>query len=251
MSRLLSGALALLFSSTALGHGGVWNYSIAGDWQPGFFPYYPAEGQSSIQRHWIDFGPITDLASPSLICNNPGTSAEEYATVAAGAQIEAYYRGWPHDIGAVIVWMAYCGAEPASCAEFDGTDGARWFKIDQAGLLSGTMLDGVWAQGDMVANRNYTWSVTIPERLQQGAYLLRHELLALHVPLTPEFYPECAHLYVTGTGDELPGEDYLAAIPGVWEQDDPELHLSIYEEPSSSRTDWEIPGPAVWRGSRN
>lgn len=115
--------------------------------------------------------------------------------------------------------MAYCGAEPASCASFDGTDGAHWFKIDQAGLLSGTMLTGLWAQGDMISNNNYTWSVTIPESLQQGAYLLRHELLALHVPLTPEFYPECAHLYVTGTGDELPGEEYLAAIPGVWEQD--------------------------------
>ncbi|KAL2019744.1 hypothetical protein VTK56DRAFT_9188 [Thermocarpiscus australiensis] len=247
MSRsLLSVALALL-SSRAVGHGGVWNYSIAGDWRPGFFPYYPAEGQSSIQRHWIDFSPIVDVVSPALVCNNPGSYAEEYATVAAGAQVEAYYRGWPHDIGPVIVWMAYCGAEPASCASFNGTDGRHWFKIDQAGLLSGTMR--LRAQKHMVANNNYTWSVTIQERLRQGAYLMRHELVSLHVPFTPEFYPECAHLYVTGGGDEMPGEEYLASIPGVWEQDGPELHLIIYEEPTSSRTEWEIPGPAVWRGS--
>lgn len=184
-----------------------------------FFPYYPAEGQSSIQRHWIDFSPIVDVSSPALVCNNPGSYAEEYATVAAGAQVEAYYRGWPHDIGPVIVWMAYCGAEPASCASFNGTGGRHWFKIDQAGLLSGTMREGLWAQMHMVANNNYTWRVTIPERLRQGAYLMRHELVALHVPFTPEFYPECAHLYVTGAGDEMPGEEYLASIPGVWEQD--------------------------------
>lgn len=249
MSLFFLSLLSTLPSLVA-GHGGIWNYSIAGDWRPGyhhspsplshlplhaffsvsqtrnnptdnkpsFFPYYPAEGQSSIQRHWADFRPITNPTLPSLACNDPGTPAEEYATVAAGATIEAYYRGWPHDIGAIVVWMAYCGAEPTACASFNGTEGRRWFKIDQAGLLSGTVREGVWAQREMVA-RNYTWGVRVPERLRAGAYLIRHELIALHVPFTPEFYPECAHLWVVGGGGEVPGEEYMAAIPGVWESD--------------------------------
>jgi len=230
-----------------LGHGGVWNYSIANDWRPGFFPYYPAEGQSSIQRHWIDFSPITDVELSTLVCNNPGSYAEEYATVAAGAEIKAYYKGWPHDIGPVLVWMAYCGPEPTSCSSFNGT-GRYWFKVAQSGLLSGTIHDGLWAQKQMTAN-NFTWGATIPEKLRGGAYLIRHELIALHVPLSPEFYPECAHLYVLSSGDETPEEQYLASIPGVWTKDEPELHLNIYEEPTSSRTEWVIPGPPVWRGS--
>jgi hypothetical protein len=158
------------------------------------------------------------VSQHTLVCNDPGDFAQEYATIAAGAEVEAYYRGWPHDIGPVIVWMAFCGTEPDSCSSFNGT-GRHWFKIGQAGLLSGGMRDGLWAQKHMTANQNFTWSVTIPERLKGGAYLMRHELISLHVPFTPEFYPECAHLYVLSSGDEMPEEEYLASIPGVWEYD--------------------------------
>ncbi|KAL2157082.1 hypothetical protein VTH06DRAFT_7038 [Thermothelomyces fergusii] len=236
----------LLASFTRI-HSVVTHFWLAGAHNAGtFFPYYPAEGQSSIQRHWIDFSPIIDLNTPMVVCNNPGDYAEEYATIDAGAEIGAYYRGWPHDIGPIVVWMAYCGSEPTSCSSFNGT-GKHWFKIAEAGLLSGTMREGVWAQKEMISN-NYTWTVTIPEQLRSGAYLIRHELIALHVPFTPESYPECAHLYVQGSGDAFPGEEYLASIPGVWEEDEPELHLSIYEEPTASRTEWTIPGPPVWRG---
>lgn len=230
---------------------------------PRFFPWYPAEGQTSIQRHWIDFAPITNPSAPWLVCNNPGSYAEEVATVRAGEEIASYWRAWPHVVGPVLVWMAYCGPESTSCSSFNGTGGDYWFKIAQWGLLSGTIRDGVWGQTEMV-NNNYTLSVTIPPMLKGGAYLLRHELIALHVPYTPEFYPECGHLFVDSEGDELPGEEFLVSIPGVWTQDgqsmflscksskltsagaEPELHLSIYEEPTSSRTTWTIPGPDVW-----
>ncbi|KAM7218621.1 lytic polysaccharide monooxygenase [Rhypophila decipiens] len=246
MVVFLFSIIAILLPLGAVGHGGVWNYSIAGDWRPGFFPYYPAEGQSSIQRHWADFRPIVDVRLPTLVCNDPGGYAEEYATVPAGAEVQAYYRGWPHDIGPIVVWMAYCGAEPTSCSSFNGT-GRHWFKISQAGLLSGSMRNGVWAQKQMMIN-NFTWSVAIPERLRSGAYLMRHELIALHVPFTPEFYPQCAHMYVLSIGDETPGQEFLASIPGVWMDDDPELHVSVYDEPTASRTEWVIPGPPVWPG---
>ncbi|KAF2675779.1 lytic polysaccharide monooxygenase, partial [Lentithecium fluviatile CBS 122367] len=182
-----------------------------------FFPYYPAEGQSSIQRHWADFRPIKNLTSLYLVCNDPGTNAEKYATIPAGGEVKAYYPGWPHDIGPVIVWMAYCGPDPTSCSAFDGI-GKHWFKIQEVSLQSGTIRSGHWALKDLV-NGNYTWTTKVPERLAGGAYLMRHEIIALHVPFEPEFYPECAHLWVTGTGSETPSEQYLASIPGVYAQD--------------------------------
>ncbi|PGH28114.1 hypothetical protein AJ80_00003 [Polytolypa hystricis UAMH7299] len=199
-------------------HGGVWNYSIAGEWQPGFFPYYPAEGQSSIQRHWENFQPILDVASPYLTCNEPGNYAERYANITAGSEIKAYFKAWPHDIGPIITWMAYCGAELDGCSSFNGSEGNHWFKIDQVGLESGTVLEGEWAQRILLAG-NFTWNVTIPEDLMEGAYLIRHEIIALHVPYEAEFYPECAHLYVQGGGGEVPGEEYLTSIPGVYDAD--------------------------------
>ncbi|KAK0741106.1 glycoside hydrolase [Schizothecium vesticola] len=155
MSFLLLSFITVLLPLRAFGHGGIWNYSIAGEWRPGFFPYYPAAGQSSIQRHWTDFRPIVDVSQPTIVCNDPGDFAQEYATIAVGAEVKAYYRGWPHNIGPVIVWMAFCGAEPDSCSSFNGT-GRQWFKIGQAGLLSGGMRDGLWAQKHMIANQNFT-----------------------------------------------------------------------------------------------
>ncbi|KAF2000379.1 lytic polysaccharide monooxygenase [Amniculicola lignicola CBS 123094] len=242
--------LAILVSALSLrvrAHGGIWNYSIAGTWQPGYFPYYPAEGQSSIQRHWADFRPIYDVSSPYLVCNNPGSNAEKYADIPAGGEIKAYYPGWPHDIGAIIVWMAYCGVQPDACFSFDGI-GKHWFKIRQVGLEDGTIRNGQWALKELLTS-NYTWTTTIPTSLHEGAYLIRHEIIALHVPYTPEFYPECAHLYVSGSGQEKPSEQYLVDITGVWKANDPSLNLTIYEEPTASKTQWVIPGPPVWRGS--
>ena len=182
-----------------------------------FFPFYPAEGQSSIQRHWDDYSPIEDLTSTYLVCNHPGSYAEKYANITAGEEVKAYYPGWPHNIGPVIVWMAYCGSEFDACSSFNGT-GNHWFKINQVGLMEGTIETGLWGQGHLQAS-NYTWNVTIPETLQEGAYLMRHELISLHVPFGPQFYPECAHLYVKGAGTEVPGEEYLATLPGVWTAD--------------------------------
>lgn len=113
--------------------------------------------------------------------------------------------------------MAHCGPELTSCSSFNGT-GKHWFKIAQQGLISGDIQNGLWAQKEMM-NNNYTWTVTVPEGLKGGAYLVRHELISLHVPFTPEFYPECAHLFVEGDGDAAPGEEYLASIPGVWTEE--------------------------------
>jgi hypothetical protein len=63
------------------------------------------------------------------------------------------------------------------------------------------------------------WPVTIPESLRPGEYLLRHEILSLHIANRPQFYPECAHLVVEGSGDKVPSEEYYASIPGVWSMD--------------------------------
>ena len=53
------------------------------------------------------------------------------------------------------------------------------FKIDEAGLLSGTIGAGSWAAGQMIAKNN-SWTTTIPSTVPSGNYLIRFETIALH-----------------------------------------------------------------------
>ncbi|GAB1524213.1 hypothetical protein RhiTH_007366 [Rhizoctonia solani] len=74
-----------------------------------------------------------------------------------------------------------------------------------------------------------------------GNYLMRLEILALHSAGSPQFYPSCTQLKVTGGGDGAPGESELVSIPGVYKSGDPALFGSIWEQPQS----WPQVGPNV------
>lgn len=110
-----------------------------------------------------------------------------------------------------MVYMASCGG---SCTSAKPSS-LNWFKIDQAGLISGTVANGQWGMGELVANNN-SWTSTIPASLPAGEYLIRHELLAIHTTNQPQFYPECAQLVVTGGGSKSPGGSYLVKFPGAY-----------------------------------
>lgn len=90
------------------------------------------------------------------------------------------------------------------------------------------------------------WTATVPVALKPGAYLIRFELLALHQANTPQFYPECANLIVTGSGSAFPSSAYLAPIPGAWGANDPGVNIDIYSDAAKSMTSYPVPGPAVW-----
>lgn len=91
----------------------------------------------------------------------------------------------------------------------------------------------------------------IPARLAPGEYVLRHEIIALHVAFTStgpysldgaEFYPQCVSLKVLGEGE-------VAITGGVdartlYRGDEPGLVLNIHSTPDHS--DYVMPGPAIW-----
>ena len=97
----------------------------------------------------------------------------------------------------------------------------QWFKIGERGLESGTILEGDWFQKTFSKwdGSPSLWSEKVPENLKPGKYLIRHEIISLHSANKPQFYPECAHLEVSGEGTKEPGEEYLVRIPGVWSMD--------------------------------
>jgi hypothetical protein len=68
--------------------------------------------------------------------------------------------------------------------------------------------------------------VTIPPSLAPGEYLLRHEILGLHVAgqrMGAQFYPSCTHIRVTqGGSTQLPAG---VALPGAYQPDDEGVSL--------------------------
>lgn len=63
------------------------------------------------------------------------------------------------------------------------------FKIQEAGLISGTIFNGTWAAGEMIAD-NSTWTTVIPATVPSGNYLIRFETIALHSMPAVSRHPE-------------------------------------------------------------
>jgi hypothetical protein len=171
-----------------------------------------------IQRAWDSIDPIFSVNDKALACNTPATAPTSYIPIRAGENITAVYWYWLHPVGPMTAWLARCDGD---CRDADVNE-ARWFKIWEAGLLSGPNLaEGMWYQK---AFQNWDgspdlWPVTIPAGLKSGLYMIRHEILSIHVEDKPQFYPECAHLNVTGGGDLLPPDEFLVKFPGAYKED--------------------------------
>lgn len=232
-------------TSTVSAHGYVQNVVVNGNTFTAFLPfqdnYDPKPDPLRITRHIPDDGPVTDFTSKDMTCNVGAQDASQrttsHAAVPAGADVTFQWVRWPTDHhGPVTTWMASCGSD---CSTFDAT-GNVWFKIDELGLVSGTTDTGTWASDVLIAN-NISWTVTIPSKLKSGAYLIRHEILALHSAGAPQFYPHCSQLVVTGSGTATPSSSELVAIPGVYKNDKSTM-IDIW---TNGQTSYPIAGPAV------
>lgn len=66
--------------------------------------------------------------------------------------------------------------------------------------------------------------VTIPSDIAPGNYLIRHEIIALHLAITEggaEFYPSCTQIAISGNGSGRPKSEELVSFPGAYKDDDP------------------------------
>ncbi|KAG8990847.1 hypothetical protein FRB90_001597 [Tulasnella sp. 427] len=243
MFKLSSAAITLTAASQVLAHGGVLSYSWSGQWFWGFKPYNTATSQTTIQREWDKYDPIQDVTSSYIACNSVGTAlASGYqltASVAAGTAITAYWNNpWPHNTGPMLTYMATCNG---SCDSADANS-LDWFKIDEAGLLSGTVATGYWASGKMIDTNN-TWTSTVPSCIPTGNYLIRFETIALHSQ-PAQWYPECAQVSVTGGGSTVPAN--TCKFPGCYTTSDPGTVIDIYGQAAQTETNYTIPGPPLF-----
>jgi cellulase len=137
--------------------------------------------------------------------------------------------------GPVIIYMS-----KVSNAKTDAGAGP-WFKVDQQGY---NVSAEWWATQTLNANCGHR-SFTVPADLEPGDYLIRAEVIALHVASSvggAQFYMSCYQVTVTGSGTKSPAG---VTFPGAYSSSDPGILINIYE----TITSYTIPGPtAVFTG---
>ncbi|KAI5816973.1 glycosyl hydrolase family 61-domain-containing protein [Pyronema omphalodes] len=173
-----------------------------------------------------------------------GSAMSGICTVAAGGTITIEMHQQPgdrscsneaiggnHD-GPVIAYLA---------AVNDATKdpGTSWFKIFQNGLVR----TDYW--GTDVINANCgKQDIKIPADIAPGDYLLRAEVIALHVAGSvggAQHYVSCYQLKITGGGIAKPSG---VVFPGAYGLNDPGILFNLY----GSYSTYIVPGPTVYIG---
>lgn len=105
--------------------------------------------------------------------------------------------------------------------------GGGWFSIYRD-AYDGTQ----WCSEKLIPNDGHL-TVTIPQDLAPGAYLVRPVVLALHqadkTPPNPQFYPGCAQVFMTSDGTAQPKD--TVSIPGYVSFNDPAMTYHVWETP--------------------
>lgn len=178
-----------------------------------------------------------NYSNPDIICHKGATPAQKYVTVAAGGTVELQWSKWPESHhGPVLDYLANCNGE---CTSVDKTK-LQFNKIDELGLLDYSSMPGSWASDKLIAANN-SWTVTVPQSVAPGNYVLRHEIIALHSAQNPDGaqnYPQCVNLKVTGSGTDKLASGTLGTE--LYRPDDAGIAVNIYQ-----KLTYTIPGPKL------
>lgn len=88
-----------------------------------------------------------------------------------------------------------------------------------------------------------TYSTHLPENLAAGDYLVRHEIIGLHIADVvggAEFYPSCTQIRVSGNQTGLPNSNSTVSLPGAYVDNSKSLVGNFFDP-----IDYEFPGPTI------
>ncbi|KAM6495231.1 glycoside hydrolase family 61 protein [Amanita muscaria] len=236
---LLSSLILTTLAPTVSAHGFVHQVIIDGTSYIGNPPN--AAQNTSPLRQVSDVGPVKGATNPNVNCGLDAQLASQVANANPGSIIQWDWRGgdlshWPHNTGPMMTYMASCGS--TTCDQFNSSN-AKWFLIDRVGQSS----DGSWAQADLMTGA--LASVKVPSSLAPGNYIMRHEIIALHLAVTlggAEFYPGCAQLSIGGSQTGVPQPSDLVSLPGAYKDTDPGIFDPNVFDSGATYT---FPGPPI------
>ncbi|KAF8195082.1 glycosyl hydrolase family 61-domain-containing protein [Pholiota molesta] len=224
MYSISSLLLPVLLATSTWAHGHVMTITIAGKAFNGNVPNGPKN--PSVIRQISTPDPNHFANNTALTCGPDSTPGTLSADANPGDKVTFDWKSgdlgpWPHNIGPMFTYMASCGN--VTCAKFDISK-AKWFKTQEVGRKANDK-NGTWVQNDLMQGGVATSQ--IPSTLAPGNYLIRHEIIALHLadqgPGKAEFYPSCSQLRVGGNQTGVPKESDLVSIPGEYKDSDPGL----------------------------
>jgi len=198
---------------------------------------------ASVIRRISTIDPVKGANNAFLNCGQNATAVSLVAPTNPGGALTFQWEagggeGWPHNTGPLMFYLANCG--DTTCDQFDSTT-AKWFKIGQIGLESDQV---TWYQQNL--KNGHAANITLPSNIKPGNYLVRHEIIALHLANEmggAEFYPSCSQLNISGSGTGAPTSSELVSFPGAYNDNDPGIYVpSIFNGPISN---YAFPGPAV------
>jgi len=225
------------------GHGSVTHITIDGKTYEG-----PKSGDQDLQspvRMISTPSPVKGADNPAMNCGQDARPAALVADANPGSKVSFGWRSgedgvlWPHNLGPMITYMAACNGP---CAQADVAN-AKFFKIHQVGQKQ----DGSWFQDDLHNNADATVDMTLPNNLPAGEYLIRHEIIALHLAGDvggAEFYPSCSQIRLSAPANpstaSLPTD--TVTFPGGYSDNDPGIHVNVFDDNFKYTN---FPGPAV------
>ncbi|KAK1728222.1 family 61 glycosyl hydrolase, partial [Colletotrichum acutatum] len=192
--------------------------------------------------------PVKDITSDAIVCNVNGAKAQT-GFVKAAAGDEFKFEWYHNSRGDDIIDLSHKGPISTWIAPYTEGSGAEaiWTKIQES-----TYEGGKWAVETLVANKGMSPSVTIPSTLKAGKYLVRQEIIAHHESDTTydvnpargaQFYPACAQFEITGTGSDVPPQNF--DFTTGYKYTDAGIHFNLYSADAST---YKAPGPEVWTG---
>jgi len=240
----------LMLAPSVVAHGFVRSVTINGVNFPGPVPNNDA-GLKSPVRAINNVEPVKGANNPDINCGHDAQASALAPEAPPGSVVtfdwtsgEGGTTNWPHNTGPILNYMTPCGEQ--GCASFDPAN-AKWFKISEQGRTS----SGDWVQQDLFDGK--TVDVTLPTTLPAGQYLIRHEIIGMHLGTDPggaEFYPACIAITLSAPNSsitpQLPDESIMVAFPGGYNDNDPGiLDPNIYD----TDVPYIFPGPAVFTGA--
>ncbi|KAF2199519.1 glycoside hydrolase [Delitschia confertaspora ATCC 74209] len=185
------------------------------------------------------FVPPSSFSHSNITCHRAGTPGALHIPTPPGSNLTLTWNEWPTSHkGPVLTYLASCNASCTSVSK----DALRWVKIDEQGWLNSsgwTELGGTWAS-DVLIKNGFSWTVKVPEELEAGAYVLRHEIIALHVANETDgaqAYPQCVNLMM-GNKRIDGGVDARK----FYKENDKGIMVDIHHKLDG----YAIPGPKLW-----
>ncbi|KAJ2068144.1 hypothetical protein GGI16_009579, partial [Coemansia sp. S142-1] len=147
--------------------------------------------------------PVANFTTKEIRCrNSDGTSPKtEYLSVKAGNEFSVVWRHHNDTLEDNMVSPSHRGPCMIYLGKVeDNPDDIKWFKIYDLGFNKDT---NKWCS-DVARDNHGRVDVVIPKDIENGKYILRTELLALHKAMDPwgaQFYPNCVQLDISGASN--------------------------------------------------